>query len=96
MSSFFGRKLSTLRSFFNSAELYDCLTDTWRSCPKMLTRRHGAAACKLEGKVYVLGGMQLWQHWLPLQWRGVLQASLALIGTPLVLAQLVWCIASGS
>eukprot|EP00434_Breviolum_minutum_P020357 symbB.v1.2.017953.t1/scaffold1411.1/size120435/11 len=43
--------------FFNSAELYDCLTDTWEELPSMATRRHGATACQLDGKVYVMGGM---------------------------------------
>ncbi|CAK9037697.1 unnamed protein product [Durusdinium trenchii] len=44
--------------FFKSAELYDCLTDTWQQLPPMTTRRHGATACQLDGKVYVLGGMR--------------------------------------
>eukprot|EP00913_Durusdinium_trenchii_P005447 g5076.t2 len=36
--------------FFKSAELYDCLTDTWQQLPPMTTRRHGATACQLDGK----------------------------------------------
>eukprot|EP00438_Fugacium_kawagutii_P032784 Skav211921 [mRNA] locus=scaffold1086:44912:50323:+ [translate_table: standard] len=32
--------------FFNSVELYDCLTDTWQSLPPMATRRHGATASR--------------------------------------------------
>ena len=46
-------------SFFNSVEVYDCLSDTWEVLPSMATRRHGATACKLNGKVYVMGGMHL-------------------------------------
>ena len=29
-------------SFFNTAEVYDCLSDTWEALPSMATKRHGA------------------------------------------------------
>lgn len=42
--------------FYKSAEIYDSLTDEWFPISDMPTRRHGATACKLGTKVYVLGG----------------------------------------
>mmetsp|Transcript_112027 Transcript_112027/g.317209 ORF Transcript_112027/g.317209 Transcript_112027/m.317209 type:complete len:408 (+) Transcript_112027:41-1264(+) len=43
--------------FFKSAAVYDSLTDEWAPIADMPTRRHGAAACLLDRRVYVLGGM---------------------------------------
>eukprot|EP00931_Biecheleriopsis_adriatica_P081422 TRINITY_DN54754_c0_g1_i1.p1 TRINITY_DN54754_c0_g1~~TRINITY_DN54754_c0_g1_i1.p1 ORF type:complete len:311 (-),score=58.42 TRINITY_DN54754_c0_g1_i1:48-872(-) len=42
--------------FFKSAEVYDSLTDEWSPISDMPTRRHGASACRLGSKVFVLGG----------------------------------------
>lgn len=43
--------------FFKSAEIYDSLTNEWTSIACMPTRRHGATACVVGSKGYVLGGM---------------------------------------
>lgn len=48
-------------------EVYDCLSDTWEVLPSMATRRHGATACKLNGKVYVMGGMYVDERPVPVQ-----------------------------
>lgn len=42
--------------FFRTAEIYDSLTDEWYAVSNMSSRRHGAVACRLGTKVYVLGG----------------------------------------
>eukprot|EP00928_Gymnodinium_smaydae_P053858 TRINITY_DN37760_c0_g1_i1.p1 TRINITY_DN37760_c0_g1~~TRINITY_DN37760_c0_g1_i1.p1 ORF type:complete len:439 (+),score=70.37 TRINITY_DN37760_c0_g1_i1:43-1359(+) len=55
--------------FFKSAEIYDALTDEWTAISDMPTRRHGACACLLDDKVYVLGGMYVDEGDAPMEER---------------------------
>jgi len=43
--------------FFNTADLYDSLTDEWYSLDPMTYRRHGSSACTMGSKAYVVGGI---------------------------------------
>lgn len=59
------RKCRFPDGFFKSAEVYDSITDEWYGISDMPTRRHGATACKLGDKVYVLGGMYVDERPVP-------------------------------
>ncbi|CAK0832630.1 unnamed protein product, partial [Prorocentrum cordatum] len=50
------RRCTRVEDFFKSAEVYDSLTNEWSPIADMPTRRHGASACLLGARVYVLGG----------------------------------------
>jgi len=55
--------------FFKSAEIYDSLTNEWTPIACMPTRRHGATACAVGSKAYVLGGMYVDEGDGPLEHR---------------------------
>jgi N-acetylneuraminic acid mutarotase len=43
-----------------TVEVYDPATDTWTTAPDMPTGRFGARTSIVDGKVYVIGGMEYW------------------------------------
>jgi N-acetylneuraminic acid mutarotase len=43
-----------------TVEVYDPATDTWTTAPDMPTRRFGLRTSVVNGKIYVIGGMDSW------------------------------------
>jgi N-acetylneuraminic acid mutarotase len=43
-----------------TVEVYDPATDTWTTAPDMPTGKFGPRASAVQGKIYVIGGMEKW------------------------------------
>ena len=45
-----------------AVEVYDPATDTWTTAPDMLTERFGPRTSVVDGKIYVIGGMETYHE----------------------------------
>ena len=43
-----------------TVEVYEPAADTWTTAPDMPTGRFGLRTCVVDGRIYVMGGMDKW------------------------------------